>query len=288
MMQRRRIFPAIIVSSILLLVTACATDLTSVREWSSTSLEATQYDELVTTYANTPERLKRYDNSTQWDEQVALRNNQAESLKQLLAVVSDYMFTLATLSADSTIDYSKEVGTLNTNIKQLNAGISSKNKRVPEETLGAAGTLVKTMLVAATKFYQAKQVAQVVEDANEPLQEIIGEQGYLYQIINEDFRRDLKTESSSIGGFYKNLSRKDNTSDAAKESMMEWKELRLIKNAKQLEAINAYLAVLNKISTGHQKLYDNRHALDAKDLVKQLHALAAELRKQIQILARSN
>lgn len=288
MMQRRRIFPAIIVSSILLLVTACATDLTSVREWSSTSLEATQYDELVTTYANTPERLKRYDNSTQWDEQVALRNNQAESLKQLLAVVSDYMFTLATLSADSTIDYSKEVGTLNTNIKQLNAGISSENKRVPEETLGAAGTLVKTMLVAATKFYQAKQVAQVVEDANEPLQEIIGEQGYLYQIINEDFRRDLKTESSSIGGFYKNLSRKDNTSDAAKESMMEWKELRLIKNAKQLEAINAYLAVLNKISTGHQKLYDNRHALDAKDLVKQLHALAAELRKQIQILARSN
>lgn len=290
MTQWKKIFLTLTMLGILTFVTACATDLTSVHKWSSTSLEATQYNELVTTYANTPERLKRYDPSQQWDEQIDSRKSQSKALKKLLAIVSDYMSALAILSADSTVDYSKDADTLKKSIRQLNAGITPGEKQVSEETLGAAGSLVEEILNAAVKVYQAKQVANIIEHANEPLQKIIGQQGYLFQIIDKDFRRDLKIESTAIDGFYDNLSRKGNASDAAKEAMVEWKEVRLNQNAKQLKAMDAYLEVLKKIAIGHQKLYDHHKeskGLDDEYLVKQLHALVVELRKQIQILSQS-
>lgn len=279
MTQRRGWWLAVMASCIVILVVSC-TDLTAVREWSKTSLEATQYNEIVTTYADTPERLKRYDqeNSSFWDDESALRKNQAEALKQILSVVSDYMAALAILSADSTIDYGKDVDSLTTSIGKLNAGIS-------KETLGAVGSLMKAMLGAAAKVYQAKQVANIVEEANGPLQAIL--RGQLREIVNVNFRRDLRQEKGFADRYYDTPLQKHSYCLAAKVALEEWKELRLQQNAMRVKAVDAYLVVLDKVAEGHQKLYDNRNKLDAKTLIKNLYALAVELRKQIQVLAES-
>ena len=277
MTQRRGWLLAVAASCIVILAASC-TNLTAVREWSKTSLEATQYNEIVTTYANTPERLKRYDPSGPWDSQIALRKNQAEALKQILSVVSDYMAALATLSADSTIDYSKDVDSLTSSIGKLNAGIST-------ETLGAVGALVKTVLGAAAKAYQAKQVANIIEEANAPLQTTL--RGDLRQIVDLDFRRDLKIEKGELDRYYDSFLQTGSPSPAAKVALEEWKELRLQQNAMRVKAVDAYLVVLDKVAEGHQKLYNNRNKLDAKTLIKDLYSLVVELRKQIRILAES-
>ncbi|HED33312.1 MAG TPA: hypothetical protein ENJ08_03720 [Gammaproteobacteria bacterium] len=286
MVKRKKILLTTVTFTLLTFITAC-TDLTSVREWSGTSLEATQYNELITTYANTPERLKRYDSSPQWDEQIASRKNQAEALKLLLEVVSDYMSVLAILSSDNIVDYSKDTETLKKNLVKLNKNTASGSKQISMKTIGAAGSLVKTMLNATTKACQSRKITNIIEHANEPLQKIIGPQGDLFQIVDNDFRRDLKTEKIKINAFYKNLSRSGNPSSAAKEAVAEWQEMRLGQNEKRLNAVDAYLETLRKIAIGHQKIYDNRDSLDSKDLVKQLRTLSAELRKQIKILSQS-
>lgn len=277
MTQRRRWLLAVAASCIVILAASC-TNLTAVRDWSKTSLEATQYNEIVTTYADTPERLKRYDPSKPWDIQVALRKNQAEALKQILSVVSDYMAALATLAADSTIDYGKDVDSLTTSIGKLNAGISP-------ETLGAVGSLARTMLVTGARIYQAKQVANIIEDANRPLQTVL--KGQLRQIVDKYFREDLMAEKRYIDWYYDNLVHTGSPSLAAKVALEEWKELRLQQNATRVKAVEAYLVVLDKVAEGHQKLYDNRNKLDAKTLVKDLYKLVVELQKQIRILAES-
>ena len=94
-------------------LTAACTDLDAVRAWSETSVEATRFNEVVVTYAETPVRLARYDArdaTTQnfWAQQQETRQAQAEALEAMLVLVSDYMSTLSALSADSTVDFSKE------------------------------------------------------------------------------------------------------------------------------------------------------------------------------------
>lgn len=277
MTQRRGWFFALTASCIVMVAASC-TNLTAVREWAKTSLEATQYNEIVTTYANTPQRLKRYDPSGPWDGQIDLRKKQAAALRQILSVISDYMAALATLSADSTIDYNKDVDVLTASIGKLNAGIS-------KDTLGAVGSLVKTVIGAAAKGYQAKQVANIVEQANDPFQSIL--RGELRQIVDRDFRRDLEIEKISLDRYYDSQLQTNSSSAAARVALLEWKEFRLEQNTNQLKAVDAYLEVLAKVAEGHKKLYDNRNKLDAKSLIKDLFSLAGKIRKQIKILAES-
>ena len=290
MTQKRRWLLAGMASCIVVLAASC-TDLTAVRDWSKMSLEATQYNEIVTTYTNTPERLKKYDPAKPWDNMIADRKNQGEALKQILSLVSDYMAALATLSADGIVDYSKDVDSLKTSIGNLNAKIS-------QDTLGAVGSLVKEILGAVVKAYQAKQVADIVEKANDPLQVIL--RADLRQIVDRDFRSDLANEKDLLTRYYKSFWQKDMTSaaakealgegrtcPAAKEALEEWKEERLEQNAKRVKALDAYLKVLDAVASGHQKLYDNRNKLDAKTLIKDLYSLVEEMQKQITILVKS-
>jgi len=276
-LQQRRWLLALMALCLVVLAASC-TDLTAVRDWSKKSLEASQYNEIVTTYANTPERLKKYDPAGSYDNQIADRKKQAEALKQILSVVSDYMAALATLSADGTVDYSKDVDSLTTSIGKLNAGIS-------QNTLGAVGSLVKDLLGAAAQAYQAKQVANIVEKANDPLQVILRTD--LRQIVDRDFRRDLTIEKTWIDHYYDDLLHQGRPSAAAIEALNEWREERLEQNAKRVEAVDAYLKVLDAVANGHQKLYDNRNKLDAKTLIKDLYSLVEDLQKQITILVKS-
>jgi hypothetical protein len=277
MKPRRKYFLKAVIAGIVIFAASC-TNLTAVREWSKTSVEATQYDEIVATYADTPQRLKRYDPSGPWEDQIALRKNQAAALSQILSVVSDYMAALTALSGDSLIDYKKDVDALTTGLGKLNAGIST-------ETIGAVGSLVKTILGASVQLYQARQVATIVERANAPLQVILG--GELRLIVDQDFRRDLKIERTFLDRYYDAQLQTGRASDAAKIALGEWKEVRLEQNAERLKAIDAYLEVLDNVSEGHQQLYNNRNKLDAKTLTKDLYSLTMQLRKQIKILIKS-
>ncbi len=284
MVPRSPLLPIAVV--MLFLATAC-TDLTAVRAWSETSVEATRFNEVVVAYADTPKRLARYDSqdaATQriWTRQGETRQAQAEALEAMLSLVSDYMSTLSTLSADSTVDFSKEVDVFSGPVKRLAdmAGAS-----VSPETLGAVDSLVKTLGDAALNRWQARKVGEVVEQANASLQTLL--RGELRTVVDTDFRRDLNIERQFLDTHFESLIRDRQTSPAAAAALDEWFLVRQAENSRRTAALDAYLEILNKIADGHQRLYEERDALAAVDLAKDLFKLVREIRDEIRIVARA-
>ena len=268
------------------LTTAC-TDLDAVRAWSETSVEATRFNEVVVTYAETPVRLARYDNqdgATQaiWTRQQQVREAQAEALEDMLGLVSDYMSTLSALAADSTVDFQDDGEALAESLGRLN-GVTPTP--VAPETFGAANSIVVALGNAALSGWQAKEVGKVVEQANAPLQTLLA--GELRTIVDVDFRRDLMTEQSFLDTHFESLLRDPATSPAAAAALEEWFLVRQAENERRMAALDAYLEILDKIAQGHQRLYDGRGALDAVDLAKDLFKLVREIRDEIRIVARA-
>jgi hypothetical protein len=260
----------------ILLITSC-TNLKAVHEWSQTSLEATQYNQIIATYTDTPQRLKQYDPKPliNYDEVTKTRKKQGEEITRILSVVSDYMIALATLSSDTTFDYSKDV-------KSVTDGIKGLGTDITDAQLGAVGKIVTLLGNASAQAYQARQIANVIEQANDPLQTIL--KGDLRKIVNGFFRLDLAQEKSWLTKYYEDLQYAGRPNKAAVVSITEWMELRSDQNAKRMDAVNAYVKILDKISEGHQKLYEDRKKLDSEALIKKLLTLSVELRQQIVIL----
>jgi len=109
MLQRKSILRVKILSALIACVLSACTDLSAVREWSGTSLEATQFNEVVATYADTPERVAFYDKdqASFWETQAKTRRAQAKALELQLSLVGDYMEALHVLSADGVTDYTQ-------------------------------------------------------------------------------------------------------------------------------------------------------------------------------------
>ncbi len=269
-----------------LISTAC-TDLTAVHAWSNTSVEATRFNEIVVNYADTPVRLARYDNqdgTTQsfWSGQQETRQAQAEALESMLSLVSDYMSVLSTLSADSTVDFTEEVETYTESMVRLKAVAPSS---MSEEAIGAVGSIVGALGDVALARWQAREVGKVVEAANDDLQTLLA--GELRSIVDSDFRRDLMIERQFLDTHFESLIRDPVTSPAAAAALEEWFLVRQAENRRRMDALNAYLEILDKIAEGHQRLYDERDALDAVALAKDLFKLVRDIRDDIRVVARA-
>lgn len=273
----KRCIPWFLLLTIVLMTASC-TNLKAVNEWSKTSLEASQYNRIVSTYADTLQRIKKYDPDGLYAGQIDIRKKQVKALNEILGIITDYMAALSVLSSDSTINYDKDVDTLTKSIKELDSGISN-------DTLGAAGSLVKTILEASAKAYQAKEISLIVESADPHLQTILN--GELKSIIDKDFRRDLKFEKKMMDRFYDALVQQGQPSPAAQMAIQEWKEYRMAQNAKRVKAVDAYVVILSKVSKGHAKLYESRDDLDAIELTKDLFSLVKDIRSEIKILIES-
>lgn len=255
------------------------TDLGAVRDWSTTAMEAAQFNEIVVTYADTPERLLSYERGREefWREQSTFREEQAKALQLQLALVADYMGTLAALSADSATDYTKDVNTLTASLE--------KTGQIDKETLGAAGKLAATILNAAVNLWRKQRVSELITEANPPLQILLTRE--LKTIVNNHFRRDLTIEATLLDLHFKGLLRRSKASDTAKAALEEWFLLRKAENRRRMMALDAYLKVLDKIAKGHQELFDNRNNLDAVQLVKNLYALVKEMRANIKVIVQA-
>ena len=272
--QRTR-FPGIHVVAFAVGLSAC-TALSAVREWSDTSMQAAQFNEIVTTYQDTPVRLAAYDErrAQAWNAQAEVRKAQGEALRLQLDLVAEYMGALAALSADSAADFSENVDNLTESLEET--------RQASGATIGAVGNLVKTLLNAAAQAWQKDKVGDLVEQANDPLQSLLA--GELRTIVDKDFRGDLENEALVLDLYFEDLLANSKASPTAVAALKEWFILRKAENARRVAALDAYLGVLDKIAEGHQKLFDNSGNLDAADLAKDLFKLAKEIRKNVKQL----
>src|SRR5215468_6724272 len=100
-------------------LSGCA-NLAAIREFAGSSWDAAQYSQLVSVYANTPARMKRYEPQSQWselDRQAKERNGQRERLLLRHKLIQDYMDGLGQLAADGLPAYDKELDALGNAVK---------------------------------------------------------------------------------------------------------------------------------------------------------------------------
>lgn len=268
------------------------TNLEPVRQWSAASLDAAQYSEIVSVYVESPERIVPLLNEEVSREKILLqrlknlekkRESQEKALKEALSIVADYMKALSTLAAKETVDYSKDIDEAVESLKKLG--------KFNETELGAAGSILKTVLNLAGKVYQSKIIGDTVEAANAPLQDLISENSSLYDIF-DTLQNDLNAEKNVIIKYYGDALLEDQDAGqplelvkilVAKERL---EDLNLIELKK--EKIQAYRKSLAAIATGHKKLYESRNDLDAKELVSNLRNSINEIRKQIDVLKQTD
>ncbi|MDE0306654.1 MAG: hypothetical protein OXI87_17515 [Albidovulum sp.] len=252
-----------------IIVSAC-TDLSAVRDWSATSLQAVQFNEIVSTYANTPKRLESYDKdgANEWTLQSAERKAQADALQLHLFVVAEYMAALAALSDDKAIDYTQDVGSLITSLK--------KTGHVSGQTLDAAEGLAANIGNAVAGGWQKQKIGELIEKSDAPLQALLAD---LKSIVDKDFRRDLEIERRVLDLYFKELLDDSSASLVAKSALDEWYVLRMEQNTGRLAAVESYAAILDRIAEGHDELFRNRNDLGAATLANDLNELTKEIRK---------
>lgn len=257
----------ILLSAVLLFAftQGCATNLKAIQDFANLSAESAEYTALVDEYVEFPNRQKRYQPLSRHASLEARAQERATQKSALLLrqhIIEIYMNSLGRLAADDIVDNTEELGTLSAAL-QNQAGTNPQETEAYEKM---AGILTK---VAIDRWRQ-RQLQDLIEQANPPIQRILGS---LKDIVSEGFGGDLQTEEAAIQNYYTTLIMESND-PAGKAALAEWKELRTSKVQERAQAVQTYRTVLDKISEGHQQLFDGRHQLDSKQVLEQVkHAV---------------
>jgi hypothetical protein len=260
----------ILFSSLLLLgLTQGCVDLKAIQDFANISAESAEYTTLVDNYVDFPNRQKRYQSEDRHAQLEAMAQERLSQKIELLLrhhVIEEYMEALGKLAADEIVDQSEELSQLTTKL-QSQAGTS------PAET-EAFGKIAGVLTNAIGNKWRKRQIQELIERSNGPLQIILKS---LKQIVVEGFGGDDQNEQFAIQSYYRTKLAQSND-PAGIAALIEWQERREKNLADHTQSIQAYSAILGKISEGHQKLYDERNDLAKAQLIKQIKKSVKELK----------
>ena len=260
----------IIFSSLLLLgLTQGCVDLKAIQDFAHISAESAEYTALVDNYVDFPNRQKRYqpeDRHPQLDAMAQERLTRKTELLLRHEVIEEYMEVLGRLAADEIVDQSEELSQLTTKL-QSQAGTS------PAET-EAFGKIAGVLTNAIGDKWRKRQIQELIERSNGPLQTILKS---LKKIVVEGFGGDDQNEQFAIQSYYQTKIAQSND-PAGIAALKEWQERREKNLVAHTQVIQAYAALLEKISEGHQKLYDGRNELAKAQLIQQIKQSVKELK----------
>jgi hypothetical protein len=247
----------------------CA-NLAAIRDFGTISAESASYKRLIEDYVAEPEREKRFTPKSHHEDLNRQRVERAAQEERLLlrqtAIVA-YMDALAQLAADDVVVYDKEIDGLASALKA--------NKFAGEQDADAFAAIAKLLAKAATDAWRQRKLKELIYDSNKPIQDLIAA---LRKVVELGIARDdAENESEAARKYYKKLqhSSKDPAGIAA---LAEWWEYRQAEIDARQHAARTYVEVLNKISAGHQKLYDERDQLRNDDTTRQIKAYVRDLR----------
>src|SRR6266508_740250 len=265
-----------VVACLVLVVSGCA-NLGAVRDFASTSSDAVQYSHLVSAYAGTPTRLKRYEPQSQWpelDRQTTEREGQRERLLLRQKLIQEYMDALGQLAADDLATYDNQLDTL---------GAAVKNAKFADQNEAAAFSAVSKLLVSAvTDRWRQGKLVGLIEQTEAPFQTVMGA---MVTIVEKDFGSDVANERVALDKYYTTLQR-EGRDPAGLAALAEWREMRDGQLRERESAISSYTTVLKTIAAGHHKLYESRHELSKPEIKAEIHTYTRRLKEASTAIAR--
>lgn len=257
------------------LLVSCVSGCTGFREvkaFAALSSEVASYDELTRDYVAALDRRKQYQPEKfhgELEAQKMRREAQRASLDLLQQTVTDYMQGLANLASGNTHTYDKSLKELSTNLSRATLLTSDE-----KEAVGALSTLLAR---AVTAGYRLHELRKLVRDANQPLQHVIQA---MRKIVEKGMIADLQVEAVLLGRYYDNFM-------YAPGNPMEPVAMALAREARteslgrvnnRIRSAQSYIAVLDKIASGHQYLYEYREKIGSNALDEQFKPYVADLR----------
>lgn len=264
-----------LISLLLLGLTQGCVDLKAIQDFANISAESAEYTSLVDNYLDFPNRQKRYQPENQHahlDTMAQDRMTQKSALLLRHAMIEEYMEALGKLAADEIVDQSEELSQLTTTL-QNQAGTK------PAET-EAFGKIAGILTKAVSDGWRKSQLQELIEQSNGPLQIILTS---LKQIVVDGFGGDDQNEELAIQNYYRTLLAQSND-PAGKAALAEWQELRVAALEDHSRAIQTYDTLLDTISKGHQRLYDERNDLAKEQLLKQIKQSVKELKELLKTI----
>jgi hypothetical protein len=192
--------------------------------------------------------------------------------RQIYYSIETYLSGLATLSGSKLTDY---------DFKPLEAALSEGaigEIKIEKEHAEAYSRISEILTEAATDIYRRNKIKRYVEEANEPLRILLEK---FHFIIQKNLPGELNYRKEELFGYYQDLMTDNSVGEYEKNraALDYYQQLSEI-NIKQRQ-MDTFARSLERISEGHQKLYDNRNRLTAKDLKILLTGYAKEIRSLI-------
>jgi hypothetical protein len=277
-MRRHRtgqVFRFIAFACLAFVASACA-NLTAVREFASTSSDASQYSQLVVAYVDTPARMKRYEPESQrpaLDREIAERKAQQEQLLLRQKLIQEYMDALGQLAGDELTTYDKELDALGNAVKTA--------KFVDQGEATAFAAVAKVLVLAVTDRWRQGKLVTLIEETDAPFQVVVGA---LVKVVEQAFSGDIANEREALNKYYTGLERQGKD-PAGLAALAEWRELREGQIRGHEIAVRNYAVVLKTIAVGHHKLYESRHRLSRPEVQAEIHQYTKRLKEAFNALA---
>ncbi len=243
-----------------------------VRAFASLAANAASDETLITDYIGALDRRKQYQPPKfhgELEAQKSRREAQRDSLHLLQQTMTDYMQGVDGLASGEVRIYDKSLRDLSANLNE--ATLLDSNAR---EAVGALSTILSRTVTAAYRLHELKKL---IRDGNQPLQNVINA---TRQIVERGIIADLQVESTLVERYYDNfMFAPDNPAEPvamalAKEARVE----ALARVDSRIRNAESYDAVLERISEGHQYLYDHRSMIGSNEFDRQLKSHVNELR----------
>lgn len=211
------------------------------------------------------EAFKAQRSSTGWYDNESLRTACAprdSAVAGLIAanrILSSYLSALARLADGKTVSTDDELTRLATIAKK--SGLS-------EPGVNAVAGLAKYLTSSFVGVYQRQKLHDAIESQNGNVTFVTAG---LRDVINLDYRRILAIESRAANDFYRAaIAENRNREPLASVLVMKDRDERAAQLRKRSDDLDAYVRALDAVRAGHQKLYENRNQVRAKELSAEL------------------
>lgn len=150
--------------------------------------------------------------------------------------------------------------------------------KIEKEQVESYSKISKILIRAFTDTHRKSKLKEYIKDANKPVKELIE---FLDYNISKNLKGKLDIKKERVKADYFDLIKDNSLSTFEKRNTVSeyYSEINEINN--QQKKLETYSKSLNKISKGHQQLFDNIDKLSVKEIKQSLFQYASEIKSII-------
>lgn len=267
----RHALSAVAIVLLVSLLVGCAS-FREVAAFASLSSTVAANNAVVKDYIGSIDRRKQYEPEKfhrELDAQKARREAQRASLDMLQQSVTAYMQALSGLASGNARSNDESLEELSERLNQV-ALLSDSEK----DAVYALSTLLSRTV---TSVYREHEIKTLIRDANQPLHEVLAA---TERITGTDIVADLRGERALVERYYDNFMLAPGNPDepVAMALAREVRARALSSMDDKIQAAKRYQAVLDKVSRGHQYLYEHVDTIGDHELDRHFKPHVDELR----------